>query len=112
MEFHRKRSRSTRASASGERIENWAAGFKIYGDLRLARLCAFLRHRTPDDEVGYSILIYRLSNEQVQQPSVGLCRNDDLLRANWLSNFNRFYICCERVLSMFAQVLFGPINNL
>jgi hypothetical protein len=47
--------------------ENWAACIKIYGDLRLARLCAYLRHRAPDDEVGYSILIYRLSNEEVQQ---------------------------------------------
>ena len=51
--------------------ENWAACFKIYGDLRLARLCAYLRHRTPDDEVGYSILIYRLSNEEVQQALSG-----------------------------------------
>jgi hypothetical protein len=51
--------------------ENWAACFKIYGDLRLARLCAYLRHRTADDEVGYSILIYRRSNEEVQQALSG-----------------------------------------
>jgi hypothetical protein len=47
--------------------ENWATCIKIYGDLRLARLCAYLRHRVPDDEVGYSILIYRLSSEEVQR---------------------------------------------
>jgi hypothetical protein len=45
----------------------WATCTKIYGELRLARLCAYLRHRPPDDEVGYSILIYRLSDEEVQQ---------------------------------------------
>ena len=47
--------------------ENWAACFKIYGDLRLARLCAYLRHRAPDDEVGYSILVYRLSDAEVSR---------------------------------------------
>jgi hypothetical protein len=45
----------------------WPACIKIYGDLRLARLCAYLRHRAPDDEVDYSILIYRLSDEDVQR---------------------------------------------
>lgn len=45
----------------------WAACIKDYGDLRLARLCAFLRHRPPDDEVGYSILIYRLSDDEVRR---------------------------------------------
>jgi hypothetical protein len=45
----------------------WATCIKIYGELRLARLCAYLRHRAPDDEVGYSILIYRLSDEEVQR---------------------------------------------
>jgi hypothetical protein len=51
--------------------ENWVAYIKIYGDLRLARLCAYLRHRAPDDEVGYSILIYRLTNEEVRQALCG-----------------------------------------
>ena len=55
-----------------EGSENWAACIKIYGDLRLARLCAYLRHRAPDDQVGYSILIYRLSNEEVQQALDGV----------------------------------------
>jgi hypothetical protein len=35
--------------------------------LRFARLLAFLRQRTPDDMIGYSILIYHLSDEQVRQ---------------------------------------------
>jgi hypothetical protein len=43
----------------------WSACTQTYGTLRLARLCAYLRHRAPDDNVGYSILIYRLSDEEV-----------------------------------------------
>jgi hypothetical protein len=49
------------------RADYWAACIETYGELRLARLCAYLRHRIPDDEVGYSILIYRLSDEEVQR---------------------------------------------
>jgi hypothetical protein len=45
----------------------WTSCIQTYGDLRLGRLCAYLRHRTPDDEVGYSILIYRLSDREVQR---------------------------------------------
>jgi hypothetical protein len=45
----------------------WDGCIKIYGDLRFARLCAYLRHRAPDDDVGYSILIYRLSNEELRR---------------------------------------------
>ena len=33
--------------------------------LRMGRLMAFLRHRPPDDQIGYSILIYRLSDSDV-----------------------------------------------
>jgi hypothetical protein len=45
----------------------WNACVNTYGHLRLARLCAYLRHRAPDDEVGYSILIYRLSDDEVER---------------------------------------------
>jgi 4-amino-4-deoxy-L-arabinose transferase-like glycosyltransferase len=38
-----------------------------YEQLRFGRLCAFLRQREPDDEVGYSILIYRLTDEEVRR---------------------------------------------
>jgi dolichyl-phosphate-mannose-protein mannosyltransferase len=34
--------------------------------LRFARLMAYLRHREPDDQVGYSILIHRLSDAEVR----------------------------------------------
>lgn len=39
--------------------------------LKFVRLCCYLRQREPDDEVGYSILIYRLSDENVRQALEG-----------------------------------------
>jgi 4-amino-4-deoxy-L-arabinose transferase-like glycosyltransferase len=35
--------------------------------LQFARLCAYLRRRGPDDNVGYSILIYRLTDAEVHR---------------------------------------------
>ncbi|HEY1598876.1 MAG TPA: hypothetical protein VGG64_04695 [Pirellulales bacterium] len=40
-------------------------GFQDYEDLRFSRLCSVLRRREPDDRVGYSILIYRLTDADV-----------------------------------------------
>ena len=37
-----------------------------YENLRFARLCIYLRAREPDDFAGYSILIYRLSQEDLE----------------------------------------------
>ena len=34
--------------------------------LRFARLMAYLRHREPEDQVGWSILIHRLSDIEVR----------------------------------------------
>jgi 4-amino-4-deoxy-L-arabinose transferase-like glycosyltransferase len=39
--------------------------FTNYRTLRFSRLCSFLRQREPDDQVGYSILIYRLTDEDI-----------------------------------------------
>lgn len=39
----------------------WARAWDRYELLRFLRLCHYLRARGPDDHVGYSILIYRLS---------------------------------------------------
>ncbi len=41
--------------------------FRSYSRLRSARLFAFLRRREPDARVGYSILVYRLSDTDVEQ---------------------------------------------
>jgi hypothetical protein len=60
-------------SASRDRLlqehgsANWDTCISLYGELRLARLCVYLRHRIPDAEVNYSILIYHLSDTEVQQ---------------------------------------------
>jgi hypothetical protein len=40
--------------------------FRKYEILRFARLASFLRQREPDDQVGYSILIYRLTDADLE----------------------------------------------
>jgi len=40
----------------------WVKNFQAYEHLRTARLAAYLRRREPDDEVGHSILIYRVND--------------------------------------------------
>jgi hypothetical protein len=44
---------------------NWQAAWKRYEELRFARLCHYLRVRGPDANAGYSILIFRVSAEQL-----------------------------------------------
>lgn len=46
-----------------------------YEDLQFGRLCHFLQHRAPDDEVGYSMLIFRLTNEEVDLALNGSLRD-------------------------------------
>jgi hypothetical protein len=46
-------------------------GFQDYEDLRFSRLCSVLRRREPDDRVGYSILIYRLNDADVEHALEG-----------------------------------------
>jgi len=56
----------------------WTARMRRFEELRLARLCASLRRRSPDGNAGHSILIYRLSDEQLRAaidgPPVELAR--------------------------------------
>jgi hypothetical protein len=40
--------------------------YRVYDQLRFGRLAAYLRQREPDAHVGYSILIYRLSETQIR----------------------------------------------
>ncbi|HET7216750.1 MAG TPA: hypothetical protein VFJ02_01820 [Vicinamibacterales bacterium] len=49
----------------------WQQLFVQYDQLRTGRLAAFLRRREPDAMVGYSILIYRLSDADVVQAVTG-----------------------------------------
>jgi len=45
--------------------------FDHYEDLRLARLCAYLRDRNPTTNISYSILVYELSDEDIRQALEG-----------------------------------------
>lgn len=49
----------------------WNAICWRYENLRLGRLCAWLRGRTPDAAVGYSILIYRLTEPDLRRALEG-----------------------------------------
>jgi hypothetical protein len=43
----------------------WSSNWNLYRNLRFARLCLYLRERKPDAMIGYSILIFRLSSEEI-----------------------------------------------
>lgn len=51
--------------------EKWLQLIQRYDALRLARLCSYLRARAPDGHAGYSILIYRLSAEELRIATKG-----------------------------------------
>jgi hypothetical protein len=44
---------------------HWQVALQKYDELRLARLCQYLRARQPDANVGYSIYIYRLTAGEI-----------------------------------------------
>ncbi|MDQ5978885.1 MAG: hypothetical protein QG602_1859, partial [Verrucomicrobiota bacterium] len=46
-------------------MEEWSNAWTVYESLRFARLCQYLRARRPDGMAGYSILIYRLTREEI-----------------------------------------------
>lgn len=50
----------------GMPIEVWSSRWDLYKNLRFARLCIYLRARKPDAMIGYSILIFRLSSEEIR----------------------------------------------
>jgi hypothetical protein len=45
----------------------WHRLVRDYDELRFGRLAAYLRQRTPDDSIGYSILIFTLTDRDVQE---------------------------------------------
>jgi 4-amino-4-deoxy-L-arabinose transferase-like glycosyltransferase len=51
--------------------ERYGSAALAYDMLRFARLTAYLRQREPDDHVGYSILIYRLRDEDLAEALEG-----------------------------------------
>lgn len=56
---------------------------RFFPYLQLGRLCAYLRTRTPDHFIGYSILVYRLTDQDVKQalfmPPSEMKENDAVL---------------------------------
>lgn len=54
-----------------ERLAEFKRNLRQWPALQFARLCAYLRNREPDDFVGYSILIYRLTDKQVEDALLG-----------------------------------------
>jgi len=57
--------------AAGEGAPDWRdpllrRAYRVYDQLRFGRLAAYLRPREPDAHVGYSILIYRVSDQQLR----------------------------------------------
>lgn len=49
------------------RVDEWMGIFYDFEQYRFARLAAYLRRREPDDSVGYSILVYRLTDADVSR---------------------------------------------
>jgi hypothetical protein len=47
--------------------QHWQQLFVQFDQLRTGRLAAFLRRRQPDAQAGYSILVYRLTDAEVDQ---------------------------------------------
>lgn len=53
-------------------VKFWNEEFDAFDKLRFGRLCAWLRNkRPPDDNVGYSILIWRLTKEDIFEAGLG-----------------------------------------
>lgn len=53
-------------------VEEWQRVYEAFEHLRLGRLCAWLRHhRPPDDMVGYAMLIWRLSEADLRDALLG-----------------------------------------
>ena len=49
----------------------WKKAWDRFNLLRFARLCHYLRVRGPDEEIGYSILVFRLSEKEVADATAG-----------------------------------------
>lgn len=56
-----------KADVLGHDSAYWQKALETFDLLRFARLAHFLRAREPDDSVGHSILIYRLSEQDIKR---------------------------------------------
>lgn len=48
-------------------VADWLTAFEEFYDYRLSRLTAYLRQRPPDDMINHSVLVYRLSQSDLQR---------------------------------------------
>ncbi len=61
---------------------DWERAQSDYEQLRFARLCHLLRAREPDAQVGYSILIYRVSQADIDAVQGSLAAWSDAIRSS------------------------------
>ena len=59
------------AALNNESLEEWELTLAYYEMCRLARLTACLRQREPDDNINYSILVYKLTDADVERALEG-----------------------------------------
>lgn len=57
--------------SQGASAEFWTTAWKRYELLRFARLCYYLRVRPAEANIGYSILVFRLSDREVAAATAG-----------------------------------------
>jgi hypothetical protein len=50
---------------------SWRKKIKEFERLRFERLCAYLRHRRPVAQIGYSIFVFDLNQEEINQATSG-----------------------------------------
>jgi hypothetical protein len=62
------------APLEGLTAAEWNQAWKDYEELRFARLCHYLRMRRPDAMVGYSILVFRLDQAELNAALLGSTR--------------------------------------
>ena len=60
-----------RAALEAHPLAQWREVLTRYETFRFARLTAWLRQRQPDDQIGHSILVYRLSDAEIAQALEG-----------------------------------------
>lgn len=59
------------AAAGPKAVENLVLTFYYYEEYRFSRLCAYLRQKSPDAYIGYSILIYKLTDDEIHEALFG-----------------------------------------
>jgi len=50
---------------------NWAKKIKDFERLRFERLCAYLRHQAPAAQIGYSVFVFELTDDEVNRALYG-----------------------------------------